>query len=108
MAEINAKDVMALRNATGLGMMDCKAALTETKGDVAAAEDWLRKKLKGKMDARTARAAGEGRVAIEIEHDGRSAAIVELRAETDFTAKNDSFVKAAKDLAKLALKQHAG
>lgn len=108
MAEISAKDVMALRAATGLGMMDCKEALQATSGDVAAAEDWLRKKLKGKMDARVSRAAGEGRVAIAISSDGRNAAIVELRAETDFTAKNESFVKAAGEVAKLALKAHAG
>ena len=56
-----AKDVMALRQKTGLGMMDCKKALTECDGDLAAAEEWLRAKKKGKMDTRTERVTGEGR-----------------------------------------------
>jgi len=103
MAEISAKDVMALRTRTGLGMMDCKKALSETGGDVALAEENLRKKLKGKMDARTERAAGEGRIAIAVSDDGRSAAIVEIRAETDFTARNEQFLDAAEKIAKLAL-----
>lgn len=108
MAEINAKDVMALRASTGLGMMDCKQALEATNGDRAAAEEWLRKKLKGKMETRTARAAGEGRIAIAVSADGRNASIVELRAETDFTAKNDMFVKTADDCAKAVLAANAG
>ncbi|MEC9372949.1 MAG: translation elongation factor Ts [Planctomycetota bacterium] len=109
MAEVNAKDVMALRARTGLGMMDCKQALAETNGDVEAAEDFLRKKLKGKMDARTDRAAGEGRIGIAISNDGRTGAIVELRAETDFTARNDEFVTATKKLAEAVLEHgHAG
>jgi elongation factor Ts len=100
MAEINAKDVMALRNKTNMPMMECKQALAETKGDVAAAEDWLRKKAKGKMDARTDRPAGEGRIEIAITPQG--AAIVEMRAESDFTVKNDNFQNAAKKVAQLA------
>ncbi len=100
MAEISAKDVMALRNRTGLPMMDCKQALAQTGGDVVAAEDWLRKKLKGKMDTRTERAAGEGRIEVAVTPAG--AAIVELRAETDFTAKNDRFVDAARSVAQKA------
>ena len=99
--EINAKDVMKLRQKTGLSMMECKKALVETGGDQEAAEDFLRKKMKGKMDTRTDRVAGEGRIAISIA-DGK-AAIVELRAETDFTAKNDSFVAAANDVAARAV-----
>ncbi len=62
--EIDAKTVMALRNKTGLSMMECKRALQEASGNMEAAEDLLRKKLKGKMDARTERAAGEGRIAV--------------------------------------------
>jgi elongation factor Ts len=96
--------VMSLRNRTGLPMMDCKEALTQTGGDVAAAEDWLRKKLKGKMDKRTERAAGEGRIAIATDEQHGTATIVEVRAETDFTAKNERFVEAAKKIAELALK----
>lgn len=108
MPEINAKDVMALRNETGLSMMECKKALEETNGNREAAVDLLRKKLKGKMDSRTDRAAGEGRIGIAVDPSGRSAAIVELRAETDFTAKNEAFVAAAGKIAQLALKSNAG
>lgn len=108
MVEIDAKTVMKLRNETGLSMMECKSALLETKGDFESAKDHLRKKLKGKMDTRTDRAAGEGRLAIAIDPSGRSASIVELRAETDFTAKNEAFQKAAATIAQMALKGHAG
>ncbi len=108
MTEINPKDVMALRNKTGLPMMDCKAALAEAKGDPTAAEELLRKKLKGKMDSRTDRAAGEGRIAIAIAKDGKAAAIVEVRAESDFTAKNDKFGTSINKVAELALTGPAG
>jgi elongation factor Ts len=105
MAEINPKDVMRLRNETGLPMMDCKAALAESKGDFEGAKDWLRKKMKGKMDKRTDRAAGEGRIAIATNEGSGVATIVEVRAESDFTAKNENFVKAAQRIAGLALEQ---
>lgn len=108
MAEINAKDVMKLRNKTGLAMMACKKALIETGGDFEAAEDLLRKQLKGKMDTRTERAAGEGKIAIAVAQDGSSAAIVELLAETDFTARNEKFVNAAQAIATEALALPAG
>lgn len=98
---ISAKEVMSLRNKTGLAMMECKKALTETGGDVEKAEDLLRKKLKGKMETKTDRIAGEGRIGIAV--DGDKAAIIELKAETDFTAKNDNFIKATDELAALAL-----
>ncbi len=87
---ITAKDVMALRQKTGLGMMDCKEALNECGGDMTAAEEWIRAKRKGKMDTRTERTTGEGRVAIAI--DGDKAAIVEVATETDFTARNEDFL----------------
>ena len=108
MADISAKDVMALRNKTGLPMMACKKALTEAAGDVDKAEDLLRKELKGKMETRVERAAGEGRIGVAIADDNTSAAIVELKAETDFTAKNDTFIAATNQLAKLALAAPAG
>lgn len=103
MPDINAKDVMKLRNSTGLPMMACKKALEEAGGDPQKAEDLLRKQLKGKMESRMDRAAGEGRVAIALSSDGRTAAMVELRAETDFTARNESFINAAAKIAELAL-----
>ena len=106
MSTIAAKDVMALREKTGLGMMDCKKALQENNGDMAAAESWLREKRKGKMDTRTERTTGEGRIGIAI--DGPKAVIIELRTETDFTAKNDAFLTATDSVAGLALGQGAG
>ncbi len=106
--EIAAKDVMALRNRTGLSMMECKRALEESGADPEKAEDLLRKKMKGKMDTRTDRAAGEGRVSVKIGNDGRSAVIVEVRAETDFTAKNEKFAATVDKVATLALAQPAG
>ncbi len=96
-ANINPKDVMALRQRTGLGMMDCKQALAENGGDMKKAEAWLREKLKGKMDSRTDRAAGEGCVAVAI--TGGRAAIVEVRSETDFTSRNAEFRAMADALA---------
>jgi len=86
---IAAKDVMSLRKKTGLGMMDCKQALTANDGDMTAAEEWIRAKRKGKMDTRTERTTGEGRVAIAMGDGG--AAIVEVLTETDFTARNEEF-----------------
>ena len=101
MSDISAKLVMQLRNKTGLSMMECKKALVETSGDIDAAEESLRKKLKGKMDTRVDRAAGEGCIAVAAEGD--AAAIVELRCETDFTAKNDTFRDTAKEIATMCL-----
>ncbi|MCC6320452.1 MAG: translation elongation factor Ts [Phycisphaerales bacterium] len=106
MAEISASDVMKLRNQTGLSMMECKKALAEAGGDFAKAEDILRKSMKGKMDAKTDRPAGAGRVAVSV--GGGAAAIVEVRAETDFTAMNEKFVAAVNKVAELAVKQPAG
>ena len=103
---IAAKDVAALREKTGLGMMDCKKALQENGGDIDAAENWLREKRKGKMDTRTERTTGEGRIGIAI--DGDKASIVEIQTETDFTAKTDAFVDATNAIATLALSQPAG
>jgi elongation factor Ts len=102
----SAKDVMALREKTGLGMMDCKEALIQNNGDMKAAEEWLRAKLKGKMDTRTERTTAEGRIAVLVQ--GSDAAIVEVRTETDFTARNDEFVAMVNEIAKLTLKQPVG
>ncbi len=105
-AHISPKDVMTLRERTGLGMMDCKAALAEANGDMKLAEDRLREKLKGKMDTRTDRNAGEGCIAVVV--DGDKAAVVEVRAETDFTARNPEFRTMATELAAMAAKGKAG
>lgn len=103
---ISAKDVMALRARTGVGMMECKKALAEADGDSAKAIEILREKLKGKMDERTDRAAGEGALAI-AKGDG-AIAIIELKAESDFTARNDAFVDAAQKIADIVLAGPAG
>ena len=84
-------------------MMACKKALTEAGGDAEKAEEILRKSLKGKMETKADRAAGEGRIGIAVTGDGTAAAIVELKAETDFTAKNDKFINATNKLAEIAL-----
>ncbi|MCH7797445.1 MAG: translation elongation factor Ts [Planctomycetes bacterium] len=105
-AGFSAKDVMALRRKTGLGMMDCKKAMAQNNGDMAAAEQWLRTKLKGKMAGRTDRETGEGRIGIIVE--GSSAAIVEIRTETDFTARNEEFVSMVLDITRLAMTHPAG
>lgn len=98
---ISAKDVMALRARTGVGMMECKKALAQADGDSAKAIEILREKLKGKMDERTDRAAGEGALAI-AKGDG-TIALIELKAESDFTARNDAFVAAAQKIADIVL-----
>jgi elongation factor Ts len=89
MADISAKDVAALRKATGAGMMDCKRALAETDGDLEAAKDWLRKKGLAGATKREGRAADQG--AVEVVVDGNAGAVVELNCETDFVAKGADF-----------------
>jgi len=108
MAQINAKDVMALRNSTGLPMMECKKALQETDGSCEAAEELLRKRLKGKMEKRTERAAGEGRIGIATDPEAATATIVEIRAETDFTARNEQFIAVTQEAAQQALGSQVG
>ncbi len=106
MADLNAKDVMRLRDRTGLPMMACKSALIEAKGDFDKAEEILRKQMKGKMDAKTDRAAGEGRVAVSVARE--AASIVEIRTETDFTAKNEKFVATTQKAADLLINGQSG
>ena len=101
MATITAALVKDLREKTGAGMMDCKAALTEVGGDIEAAVDWLRKKGLSKAAKKAGRTAAEGLVAVES--PGRSAAIVEVNSETDFVARNDAFQAFTREAAKIAL-----
>lgn len=103
MANISAKEVMKLRNQTGLPMMACKKALVEAGGDIDKAEELLRKQLKGKMEKRTDRVAGEGCVTVAINDEQTEAVLIEVRSETDFTAKNDRFRTGAASIADLAL-----
>jgi elongation factor Ts len=101
MAEVTAAMVRDLREKTGAGMMDCKAALNETGGDIEAAVDWLRKKGLAKAAKKAGRVAAEGLVAAES--SGHVAAIVEVNSETDFVARNDQFQAFAREAAKIAL-----
>lgn len=94
--------VRELRDATSAGMMDCKKALTEAKGDMQAAIDWLRKKGLSQAAKKSGRVAAEGLVAVAV--DGNKAALVEVNAETDFVARNEAFQQAVEDIAKVALK----
>ena len=89
MAEINAKQVQALRSKTDLAMMDCKAALVEAGGDEAKAMEILRRKFADKMSARADKEAANGRIGVHA--CGKCAALAEVRCETDFVATNDSF-----------------
>jgi len=101
MAEITASKVMELRGRTGLGMMECKKALTETGGDMAKAEELLRIKSGAKASKAADRIAAEGVIGAYLAADGKTGAMVELNCETDFVARNEDFVAFAKKLAQL-------
>lgn len=103
-----AKDVMQLRKATGLGMADCKKALEKADGDMDKAAQIVREEFGAKMDGRSDRESGEGRIAIAVGDDQSKGAIVRVNTETDFTAKNETFVAMAQKVADLALTQDAG
>lgn len=98
MAEITASLVRELRERTGAGMMDCKAALTETNGDFEAAIVYLRKKMGSKLSTREGRTAAEGVIAVSVV-DYQDGAIIELNSETDFVARSDDFKALARELA---------
>jgi elongation factor Ts len=99
---ISASLVKELREKTGAGMMDCKAALTETKGDIEAAIDWLRKKGLSKAAKKAGRVAAEGLVGLSVA--GRTGAVVEVNSETDFVARNEQFQDMVTKIASLAAK----
>ncbi|MGO8755079.1 MAG: translation elongation factor Ts [Gallionellaceae bacterium] len=99
MAEITAGMVKELREATGLGMMDCKRALAETNGDFKAAEELLRIKSGAKASKASARVAAEGVVRSYVTADSKTGALVEVNCETDFVAKNDDFMAFARNVA---------
>lgn len=98
MSEISASLVKELREKTNAGMMDCKRALTEAKGDLAAAEDILRKKGIASAGRKSSRVAKEGAVASYIHLQGKVGVLVEINCETDFVAKNDTFRDFVKDV----------
>jgi elongation factor Ts len=97
--KISAKDVAALRQQTGAGMMDCKAALQEAEGDVDRAVEILRVKMGSKIGKLAGREASEGTVQSYIHANGKVGVLVEVDCNTDFVAKNDDFVAFAKDVA---------
>src|SRR5579872_1963270 len=101
MADITAKMVNDLRNKTGLGMMECKKALTECAGDVEKAIEYFRKK--GVKASVTERAAAEGRVAVAVSSDRKHGVIVEVNCNTDFAAKNEKVGELANAAAKKLL-----
>ena len=98
---ISAALVKQLRDMTGAGMMDCKAALAETNGDIEAAVDWLRKKGIAKADKKAGRTAAEGLIGVAA--DATSAVVVEVNSETDFVARNDAFQDIVRNVAQVAL-----
>jgi len=106
MADISASMVMELRQRTGLGMMECKKALTETAGDLAKAEELLRIKSGAKASKAADRVAAEGVIGLSVAADGKSGAIVEVNCETDFVAKNDEFRAFAAEVAALVARDN--
>ena len=94
--EITAALVKDLRERTGLGMMECKKALQETKGDMNAAVEYLRKKAGARVEKRAGRTAAEGVIGIYVSPDRKIAAMVEVNSETDFVARQEQFTEFAK------------
>ncbi len=101
MATISASLVKELRDKTGAGMMDCKAALADTSGDIEAAVDWLRKKGLAKAAKKAGRVAAEGLIGLALAP--QKGALVEVNSETDFVARNDQFQGLVRMVAQVAL-----
>src|SRR3954451_23740647 len=101
MAQITAQLVKELRDKTGAGMMDCKAALGETNGDLEGAVDWLRKKGLSKAAKKAGRVAAEGLIGVAVK--GTKGVVVEVNSETDFVARNELFQGLVKMIANVAL-----
>jgi elongation factor Ts len=99
MADISAKDVKALRDQTGAGMMDCKKALVEAEGNLDKAVEILRVKGQAQAAKRGGRAASEGIVQSYVHATGKIGVLVEINCETDFVARNDDFQEFARDIA---------
>ena len=99
-----AKDVMALREKTGAGVMDCKKALTDADGDMAKAADLLRERGIAKAEKKASRIAAEGIVACYVE--GKTGVLIELNCESDFVAKNPQFSEIATEVSKVIVKEN--
>jgi len=101
MANITAQMVKELRESTGAGMMDCKSALSETNGEMQAAQDWLRKKGLSKAAKKSSRVAAEGLIGVLVQ--GSKGSMVEVNSETDFVARNDLFQGLVKMIADVSM-----
>jgi elongation factor Ts len=108
MAEISAGLVKELRERTGLPMMECKKALTETDGDINKAEELLRIKGSAKASKAAGRVAAEGIIGAWLAADAKVGSLVELNSETDFVAKNEDFIAFAKSLAEIVATRDPG
>jgi elongation factor Ts len=106
MAEVTAGMVMDLRSRTGLGMMECKKALTEAGGDMAKAEELLRIKSGARASKAAERIAAEGVIGAYLAGDGKTGAMVEVNCETDFVARNADFVALARKLAQIVAEKN--
>ncbi len=97
------KDVMALREKTGVGMMDCKKALQESDGDMDKAIDYLREKGLAKQAKKASRVAAEGMAYATVDYDKKVGVVVEVNSETDFAAKSDKFIEFVQQVAKVII-----
>src|ERR1700691_2508453 len=102
---VTPESVRQLRERTGAGIMECKKALVETKGDLDAAAELMRKQGLAKADKKAARVAAEGTIAVH--RSGASAAMIEVNCETDFVARSEEFQAFARDVAHAALEHPA-
>ena len=100
------KDVMALREKTGVGMMDCKKALQESDGDFDKAIDYLREKGLAKQAKKASRVAAEGMAYATVNYDKKVGVVVEVNSETDFAAKSDKFVEFVKEIADVIINEN--
>ena len=103
---ISAKDVAALKERTGVGIMDCKKALMETNGDVEAAIVILREKGLATQAKKAGRVAAEGIVTAVVDTDKKVGVVLEVNSETDFVAKNDDFKAFVNDVAKTIIESN--
>jgi elongation factor Ts len=94
-----ATDIKTLREETGAGMMDCKKALEESNGDMEAAKEWVRQRGLTKAEKKSDRETGEGYIAAYVHSTNKIAALVEIRCETDFVARNPEFQEMARGVA---------
>jgi len=99
MSDYTTNDIKALREKTGAGMMDCKKALDAENGNMVKAEEWVKAKGLAKAEKKADRETHEGYIASYVHLNSRLAAMVEIRCETDFVARNDEFQTMARDIA---------